>query len=144
MLKMGRALQHMKITIGENLPLMLEKWPLDVFIICSVICFLGSSAMHLFWVKSLRACHLTHNIDLSGISLMIFGSAYGLVYYIFKCDQVAYYIYVALLVLSLIGILICINCKILNKAKWQNLKVMLFLLQGCVAATSVLHWKLMK
>lgn len=100
--------------------------------------------MHLFWVKSVSVCNLTHNVDLSGISLMIFGSAYGLIYYIFKCNNVSYYFYLGILVTSAIGILLCINCKMFNKAKFQNLKVVLFVTQACVALCSIVHWRWMK
>lgn len=100
--------------------------------------------MHLLWVRSLKVCNLTHNIDLSGISIMIFGSAYGFIYYIFKCDYWSYYAYFIVQLFSLLGVLLCINCKMFNKEKYQTLKVILFMLQASSTMLSALHWRLMK
>ena len=121
-----------------------DKWPMQLFLMCTIFCFLASSAMHLFWVRSVHVCNLTHNIDLSGISLMIFGSAYGLIYYIFKCNAISYYLYFGIQVFSAIGILLCINCKMFNKEKYQSLKVILFIVQAFVAFFAVIHWRWMK
>ena len=129
---------------NRHLPIELEKWPLEIFLGSAIICFICSSIMHLLWVKSVHVCNLTHNVDLSGICLMIFGSAYGLIYYIFKCNLASYYAYLAVLVLSAVGILICINCKMFNKPKYQNLKVILFVTQACVALCAIIHWSWMK
>ena len=129
---------------NKNLPIALEKWPMQIFMFSTIFCFLASSVMHLFWVRSVHVCNLTHNIDLSGISLMIFGSAYGLIYYIFKCNTVSYYIYLGFQVFSVIGILLCINCKMFNKEKYQNLKVLLFCIQAFVAFLAIVHWRWMK
>lgn len=142
--KMGKALQSIKDAISDSLPVMLEKWPLDVFIVCTIVCFLCSTAMHLFWIKDLYVCYVIHNIDMSGISLAIFGSTFSIVYYIFKCDSVSYYIYFGLQVISLVSILVCINFKVFNSSRFENLKVYLFLLQGVVATISLVHWILMK
>lgn len=142
--RMFLALSDLKQQVGETLPIILEKWPLDVFVLSAIICFSASTVMHLFWVKSLKACHLTHNIDLSGISLMIFGSAYGFTYYIFQCDAASYYVYFSTQVFALMGILICINCKIFNKEKYQWVKVVLFLLQASLILICVIHWRIRK
>jgi adiponectin receptor len=138
------ALELAQTSVNQQLPIELERWPLQVFLVCAITCFLASSAMHLLWVRCLKTCNVTHNIDLSGISLMIFGSAYGFLYYIFKCESTSYYVYFGLQLFSLLGILVCINCKMFNKEKYQGLKVILFILQGGVALLAVLHWKLMK
>ena len=141
---LAEGLRQFKDEVEANLPISLEKWPLEIFLFSAVVCFVASSVMHLLWVRSPRVCNITHNIDLSGISLVIFGSAYGLIYYIFKCEPVSYYIYFGTQVFSMLGILFCINCKLFNQDKWQNLKVILFVLQGAVALLSVLHWRMMK
>lgn len=141
---LSSALELAQSSVNQSLPIELERWPLQVFLVCAIICFLASSAMHLFWVRSLKTCNITHNIDLSGISLMIFGSAYGFVYYIFKCETTSYYVYFGIQLFSLLGILVCINCKLFNKEKYQGLKVVLFVVQGGVALLAVLHWKYMK
>ena len=121
-----------------------DKWPLQLFLVCTICCFIASSAMHLFWVRSVHVCNLTHNIDLSGISLMIFGSAYGLIYYIFKCNAASYYIYLGIQVFSAMGILLCINCKMFTKEKYQGVKVVLFIVQAFVALFAVIHWRWLK
>lgn len=135
------GLKELKQGANRHLPIALEKWPLEIFLVCAIICFVFSSAMHLLWVRSVHVCNLTHNMDLSGISLMIFGSAYGMIYYIFKCDNTAYYCYLTVLVTSAVGIMVCINCKMFHKEKYQNLKVILFIVQACTGFFAVFHWR---
>ena len=141
---LGGGLADLQSETNKYLPIALEKWPMQIFLLSAIFCFLASSAMHLFWVRSVHVCNLTHNIDLSGISLMIFGSAYGLIYYIFKCNAISYYLYFGIQVFSAIGILLCINCKMFNKEKYQSLKVILFIVQAFVAFFAVIHWRWMK
>jgi predicted membrane channel-forming protein YqfA (hemolysin III family) len=141
---LAAALKAVKDKIDDHLPVFLEKWPLEIFIFSAFFCFAASSVMHLLWVRSLKVCNLTHNIDLSGISFMIFGSSYGFIYYIFKCDYWSYYVYFSIQLFSLLGVLLCINCKIFNKEKYQTLKVILFMLQASSMMISALHWRLMK
>jgi adiponectin receptor len=122
----------------------LEKWPLFVFIGCAICCFAASSVMHLLWVRSLKVCNLTHNIDLSGISLMIFGSAFGILYYVFKCERLAYWFYLAVQAAACLGIITCINLRFFNQDKYQHLKVVMFALQALVSAVALFHWHTME
>ena len=137
-------LEELKKFVVENLgtgkSVELEKWPMVIFLGCAISCFMASSTMHLLWVRSLRVCNLTHNIDLSGISLMIFGSAFGMLHYVFKCENLYYWFYVTLQFLACAGILICINFKFFNTEKYQNLKVVLFVLQALISAVALIHW----
>lgn len=141
---LSSGLYDLQKETNKYLPIALEKWPMQIFMSAAIFCFLASSTMHLFWVRSVHVCNLTHNIDLSGISLMIFGSAYGLIYYIFKCNTVSYYVYFGIQTFSAVGILLCINCKMFNKEKYQGLKVILFIVQAFVAFFAVIHWRWMK
>ena len=98
--------------------------------------------MHTYWVRSPRVCNITHDIDLSGISIMIFGSAYGVVHYVFACDGFAYYLYSTIQVLAIICILVSINVKLMHAL--DSIKAFLFIAQGAVGTIAVLHWKIVQ
>ena len=100
--------------------------------------------MHLFWVRSVHVCNLTHNIDLSGISLMIFGSFMGVIHYAFKCNALAYWCYGAAGTFSMLAILCAINIESLSLSRFYYLKTVLFMAQAGVGALSVIHWRWMK
>lgn len=137
------SLKSLKHNLEKNVPFELEQWPLQTFISTAIICFVASSLMHLLWVRSLHTCNLTHNIDLTGISLLIFGSAFGFLYYVFKCDRTWLYVYTGILASAMLGIVITINCKLFHGEKYQNLKVILFVIQASVGLIAVGHWRFM-
>lgn len=141
---MKLIINAIKLNAEISLPIPLEKWPLEIFLVCAVCCFLASAWMHTVWVRSLKTCNLTHNIDLSGIGILIFGASAGLIYYIFKCDAQLYYIYFGSQVAALVAILLSINGRMFNKDKYQWVKVLLYLFQSCVAGVALLHWRIMK
>jgi predicted membrane channel-forming protein YqfA (hemolysin III family) len=100
--------------------------------------------MHLFWVRSVHVCNLTHNIDLSGISLMIFGGGMSIVHYTFKCDAVAYWFYTAVSSATMLGILAFINLKVFNLGRFRHLGTLLYIVQAMLAAFTIVHWRWMK
>ena len=123
-----------------------DKWPMQLFLMCTIFCFLASSAMHLFWVRSVHVCNLTHNIDLSGISLMIFGSCMAIIHYTFNCNPFIYRCYVVGHTLTMLGILAYINIKSFKAmfGNFHHLGTALFVTQAAFASLAVIHWRWMK
>lgn len=119
-------------------------WPYYVFLFSAIACFFGSATMHAFWVKSLTACNVTHNIDLSGISVMIFGSSYSILYYGFQCNPTALNFYLGTQVVTLIAILIVINGNLIATHSMGKLKVLLFASQIGISMLATIHWRILE
>lgn len=121
----------------------LDMWPLKLYLTCGIICFVCSSVMHLLWVKSTEVCRLTHNVDLSGISVMVYGSTVALVHYAFKCYPSIYYSYIAISTISLLALLMSINVARVRRF-FINFQVTLYVTQACLAYVGLLHWRWLK
>ena len=139
---MRAALEAVKDSLHSSLPAQAEKWPMITFMACAIFCFFASALMHLLWVRCLKTCHTTHNLDLSGIAIMIFGSAFGFIHYVFQCDTHSYNTYFYLQVGSMLCVLVCINCKLFNNTKYEFLKTFLFIFQALISAVAVIHWRI--
>nr|CCA17357.1 adiponectin receptor protein putative [Albugo laibachii Nc14] len=60
-------------------------WPIFVFMISAVICLSCSATFHLLFVHSKSVYFFLSRLDYAGITIMIAGSFYPLVYYSFYC-----------------------------------------------------------
>ncbi|DBA00308.1 TPA: hypothetical protein N0F65_001503 [Lagenidium giganteum] len=60
-------------------------WPIFVFMISAVICLTCSATFHLLFVYSKPAYFFLSRMDYAGITIMIAGSFYPLIYYAFYC-----------------------------------------------------------
>ncbi|OMJ74385.1 hypothetical protein SteCoe_26712 [Stentor coeruleus] len=80
-----------------------KKWPLFVFLASALICLTMSSCFHLFNAHSARIKVIMNSLDYAGIAILICGSFFPLVYYLFFCNE--FYIY-----LYLIAISVCSTC----------------------------------
>lgn len=80
-----------------------KQWPLFVFLSSALVCLAMSATFHLFNAHSERIKVIMNSLDYAGIAILICGSYYPLVYYLFFCNE--FYIY-----LYLIAISICSTC----------------------------------
>jgi predicted membrane channel-forming protein YqfA (hemolysin III family) len=69
-----------------------------------------SSIMHLFWVKSKKACESLHKLDLIGILFLILGSGLCVIFYEFMCMQITRNIYIILNSLVALCVLYTMVC----------------------------------
>lgn len=60
-------------------------WPIFVFMASAVVCLTCSTIFHLMFVYSRRAYTLLSRLDYAGISILIAGSFYPMIYYSFYC-----------------------------------------------------------
>jgi adiponectin receptor len=62
-----------------------HRWPLFVYIVSAMICLMCSSIFHLFSAHSLMMNKMLSRLDYAGISILIAGSFYPMIYYAFYC-----------------------------------------------------------
>ena len=79
---------------SHELPIQgVKRWPLLVFIISALICLIFSVLSHLFGAHSKKVKSIVNSLDYAGISILICGSFFPPIYYMFYCDQIFIYIY---------------------------------------------------
>ena len=72
--------------LESKIPLQkVSRWPLIVFLISAIICFSMSSLYHLFNAHSHHVYKLMSRFDYAGISLLICGSFFPPIYYMYYC-----------------------------------------------------------
>ena len=62
-----------------------HRWPLFVYIASAMICLMCSSIFHLFSAHSLKMNLCMSRLDYAGISILVAGSFYPMIYYTFYC-----------------------------------------------------------
>jgi channel protein (hemolysin III family) len=70
-----------------------NKWPLFVFILSAITCLSFSTLFHLFNAHSHQVKIWMNSLDYAGITVLILGSFFPPIYYIFFCDELWMIIY---------------------------------------------------
>lgn len=83
------------------------RWPLIVFILSAVFCLSCSAACHTYTAHSLEIYKLMVRLDYAGIAILIAGSTYPPVYYVFYCNPIYYWTYLSLISLTGVIVFIC-------------------------------------
>lgn len=79
-----------------------SRWPIFVFIASAMICLSMSSLYHLCSAHSRKMYSLTSRLDYAGISILVCGSFFPPIYYMYFCKKGKYY--AGLIILYLTGI----------------------------------------
>lgn len=80
----------------------ISRWPLLVFIISAMICLTLSSMYHLFNAHSDKVYKMMSRLDYAGISILICGSFFPPIYYMYFCVEGSKYL--ELIIFYLVGI----------------------------------------
>ena len=63
-------------------------WPIIVYLLCALACLTCSFTYHWFQCMNPRLYKILHRLDMSGITICIFGSVTGILYYAYYCDPI--------------------------------------------------------
>lgn len=123
----------------------IASWPWFVFLAGAMGCLICSSISHLFACHSLRFSLFFWRLDYAGISLMIVGSFFPPLYYVFLCNPLARLFYLTLI--SLLGVLAIVTllAPALSAPHLRFFRAALFLtmvFSGVIPAAHalMLHW----
>ena len=112
-----------------------SRWPIIVFILSAIICLSLSSLYHLFNAHSCKVYRIMSRLDYAGISLLVSGSFFPPIYYMYYCIESI--VYLGLIILYLVGIsLFCLIVFIValmpafQKPKYRCLRGTIFLVLG--------------
>lgn len=108
-----------------------SKWPMIVFLISGMVCFLGSTLFHTFGCQSQRAFYFFLKIDYSGISVLIAGSIVPFVCYIFHELTHWQYVYLTCLTIVSLSVIFVSFSERFSADEYQPYRAGLFALMAC-------------
>ena len=86
----------------------LEIYPFFIFLASAIFCLLSSTIYHWFHSISKTICKFLHRVDMAGISIINFGSAFTVFFYYFYCMPYFQVIY------SVISFILCFGVFIIS------------------------------
>jgi adiponectin receptor len=110
--------------------------PLSANLFCACFCLGCSATYHLLNVKSQKVAAILARLDYGGISILIFGTIYSVIYYGMACDEVANSKIVWTTIMSL-GSGACFIVTLMpdcDKAKCRPAKGVMFIAMGLSTA----------
>lgn len=117
----------------------LEMWPLVLFLATATFCLGCSTIFHWFHPKNHNVCKILNRLDLAGITILIYGSSVGALFYTFYCQKVWFWTYAAIMTVAS-STLFCVSMMdwfYLNK--YKPLRTYLYMTLGLLAGASLIH-----
>ncbi|KAG6589821.1 Heptahelical transmembrane protein 1, partial [Cucurbita argyrosperma subsp. sororia] len=116
-----------------------ERWPFFVFLGGSMFCLLSSSICHLFSCHSHPLNLLLLRIDYIGIAVMIITSFFPPIYYIFQCDPLWQFVYLAGITIMGIFTILTLLSPALSASKFRSYRALLFVSMGLFGIVPAIH-----
>ena len=118
----------------------LEIWPIILFLFCAMFCLLCSVTFHVFHCMNQKTYKVLQRFDLSGISINIFGSVVGTLFYAHYCDPIKRNICILIQFISCFGTFyLTATQEWLNEQRNAGKKAGLFVLCGLFAGLAFAH-----
>lgn len=82
----------------------LELWPIVLYILTAIFCLGSSATFHWMYVRNEWLMKILNRLDLASISVLIYGSSASILFYVFYCERLYFYIYFTILTVACIVI----------------------------------------
>ena len=129
---------------NHELPLQdIKRWPILIYIISAVICMLCSASFHLFNAHSEKVKKIMNRLDYAGISILINGSFFPAIYYVFYCHDNLVIFYLSAITISCFGVFAVTMSSDFQKAHKRWFRGILFLVLGLFGIIPVIHMSLL-
>lgn len=117
----------------------MNRFPIYIYIFCVIICLTFSFVFHTFYPISKTVNDVLQRLDMAGISFLIFGTSYSVMYYVFQCREDLYNFY------TITGGITCGLSFVINLLPSMHtpqnkaLKGLIFLTTGCINFIALAH-----
>ena len=101
----------------------LEIYPFFVYLATVIFCLMSSAIYHTFYPLSQTINYILHKVDMAGISILIFGSAFAVFYYYFYCMPNLRFIYCGFIFFNSFVVFFISLTDFINKPanlKWKS------------------------
>jgi adiponectin receptor len=117
-----------------------SRWPLLIYILSVVVCLVCSSVFHIFNAQSKFIKSFVITLDYIGISILICGSFFPPIYYIFYCNESLIYFYLISIVLASAIVFILISLiSTFKQPYFKHFKNFSFLGLGLLGLVPIVH-----
>jgi adiponectin receptor len=117
----------------------IDRWPMLVFIFSALFCLGCSVICHLFSAHSPDVCSMVCRLDYAGISILLAGSYFPIIFYIFYCDTALIWIYLSCISVSSIIVFIMAMAPFFQTAKFRTARGLSFLGLGLLGVFPLTH-----
>ena len=131
--------QYIFSKIDEALNFDLEIFPLLIFLGCSVFCLGASCVYHTFYVMSPTISKILQRLDMSGITVLIFGATYATLFYYFYCQPMIRLFYFLASLIACTVVFVISMCDFIHKAEWNKTKGFMYGGLGISSGIPMLH-----
>ena len=115
-------------------------WPLVLYCCSATVCLLLSAVYHCFGTAMSRDMHdLFARLDFAGITTLISGSCFPIIYYTFYCRPVLQQRYLLLVSGCGLPLMFCCATKWYMAPEYSSLRVFNFLMLGAVGGVAFAH-----
>ena len=123
-------------TLGSVLP---EKegipdlaiWPIIFYLLCAVVCLTFSFTYHWFQCMNNKLYKILQRLDMSGITICMFGSVTGILYYAYYCDPVKRNLWIMVQFIVLFGAFVLTTTQDwINEDRYVKVKASMFVMCG--------------
>ena len=120
---------------ADNVLNYVPRWPLMVHLLSAVFCLGSSAAYHLVYIESPKISAIFSTLDYGGICILIMGSTYPLIFYVFACDQVSFQrnFFLTFITVSSIGSFVTLLIPRFASPSNKSFKSILFIILGISA-----------
>lgn len=117
----------------------IERWPMVVFVLSATFCLSCSVICHLFCAHSPDVCSLVMRLDYAGISILIAGSYFPVIFYIFYCNSIAILVYLTCITLACVFVFCIMILPSIQKPEYRTLRGMSFVSLGLLGIVPLSH-----
>ena len=117
------------------------RWPLIVHLLSACFCLGCSALYHTFGIYGIETSKLLTNLDYGGICILIMGSTYPLLFYVFACQEVFWWRDVfcySITILNLISFMIT-TLPQFDKPNFRKFRGILFIICGLCDALPFIY-----
>lgn len=120
----------------------IDRWPLIVHILSAMFCLGCSSIFHLFQIHSKKWDELLSRLDYAGISVLIMGSSYPPIFYVFACKEVFWIrnIFLGLITTTCMCAFISTLHPVMNKPELRTCRSMMYVFLGLSAGAPFIYF----
>lgn len=117
----------------------LEIWPIVLFLLTAVFCLGSSTIFHWFHPKNPSLCKILNRIDLAGVSILIYGSSVGALFYCFYCKKIYFWIYFATMTVACSTIFGVSMMDWFYQNKYKALRTYVYIFLGLLSGVAMVH-----
>lgn len=110
-----------------------------LFLTTATFCLGCSTIFHWFHPKNSNVCKILNRLDLAGITILIYGSSVGALFYTFYCQKACFWTYFTIMTIASSTLFAVSMMDWFYQNKYKTLRTYLYIILGLLAGVSMMH-----